>query len=631
MRALALLLGTGGALLGALEPEYRLLAVFGAGAAVLASLPQPGRRSLPSQCGLVAALALAVASFCRPSLRQADTVLLYSYLRSAAFDGDLHFANERQQLGVSDPWPDTATGHRPNPHGPGPALLWAPFFFAAHAYVKAAGWLGASGVAADGFSSPYLRSMLAGTSAAAAVGCLLLGRAIRARAGSAPAVLAVVAAFAASPALYYCFVVPGMSHGPAFALTSVGVWLTDRVREEDRRRNWVALGALAGLLLATRYQDVAFLLFPAPFALAALRSPRGRGHVLAAAVASLLAFAPQLLSWKIIDGAWVRLPGGAGVRYAAGESGMAYMDPRAPRLLDVLLSADHGLLVWTPIALPALAGLAFGPRSWGWLARGGLLVVLVNLWLSATLTHSWTGEDAFGARRFDVSWPFFAVGLAAVAVWLRRRPLVLPALVALAAAAWNVGLMALYQRRATRDAAPLERAAEYQAHQLRRVLENAAERLGGPGARALVYRALVGEYFYWNINPSGTISVAARGDERYLDGGWSPPMNRSGPATFRWAQGDESCVRIPIANRPQHGLRTVVTLRAPEELEGSQIVTPVLNGRPLPSAVVTHEWSDTAFVLPASVLHSGENRLCLTFHTALPDGRTAAVSVIQLP
>src|SRR4029450_11633722 len=93
---------------------------------------------------------------------RADSVSYYAYLRSAVFDRDLDFGNEWAHWGYPEP-ARTPTGLHRNVQSVGPALLWAPFFMAAHVYVELGRALGWVRYAPDGYTLPYRRSGALGT------------------------------------------------------------------------------------------------------------------------------------------------------------------------------------------------------------------------------------------------------------------------------------------------------------------------------------------------------------------------------------------------------------------------------------------------------------------------------------
>ncbi|MCA9696148.1 MAG: hypothetical protein KC431_01400, partial [Myxococcales bacterium] len=91
-----------------------------------------------------------------------------------------------------------------------------------------------------------------------------------------------------------------------------------------------------------------------------------------------------------------------------------------------LLSTHHGALVWCPVLVLGLLGLAIGGASRG---RGALLLaalVALQFWLDAGTreiepftvlgTRTWTGGTAFGPRKFVDALPLLLPGV----IWLER-------------------------------------------------------------------------------------------------------------------------------------------------------------------------------------------------------------------
>jgi hypothetical protein len=122
--------------------------------------------------------------------------------------------------------------------------------------------------------------------------------------------------------------------------------------------------------------------------------------------------------------------------------------------VQVLLSPEHGFLIWTPLALLAIAGLV-------WMAvravptttmdSAGLRRVAVCMLLmiasqvyTAGSVESWTVAGAFGQRRFVAITVLLVIGLAGLQHCLTTRPAVrqLARVAALLAVYWNLALMA---------------------------------------------------------------------------------------------------------------------------------------------------------------------------------------------
>jgi hypothetical protein len=313
--------------------------------------------------------------------------------------------------------------------------------------------------------------------------------------------------------------------------------------------------------------------------------------------------------------------------------GSGYVDWTSPHLLDVVLSADRGLFSWTPLAALGVLGLVLGLRREALLAGAALAVVALTAWVNGGV-RDWAGSDAFGARRFDLVLPWLAVGLAhvieATARMAARRPLLVPALLAAALVAWNLGLLRLHARGTFTEAAPLADVAAGEAGLLRRGATRALGRLFGARGRSLAYRFFVGEYFYVNANLGGTIAVGGD-DARWLGEGWSPPRWHEGGPRFRWALYPRACVLVPLSS--PFRLDAILTARVPRRLE-TQELTVLANGTTVGSGRLGPDWTDVRFTLPAAALVAGENQVCFQFSRAWgEEGQQvgAQVSRVQLP
>ncbi|MET0553608.1 MAG: hypothetical protein ABW221_11260 [Vicinamibacteria bacterium] len=567
------------------------------------------------------AAAWAIAACVGPEFR-GDAGSYFVYLRSAAFDRDLDFTNDWE--GLERPPPPATAGGRPgNTQSVGPALAWSPFFGVAHAYVLAERAQGRLRYAADGFSTPYRRAPVLGTLAALLGGVLLLGRALARAFGPRVGWLSVAATATATPVLYYALVVPAMAHGLTFAASAALLWACLRSRERPGPGSWALVGALLGAAALVRWQAAVWGLFVAVLAIVEWRRGRARAAWIAGAAGlTAVLLLPQLAAWHALYGRFLTVPQGPG-----------YMDWRAPHLADVLLSADHGLFAWTPLAWLGLAGLVACWRRDRTVHTGALLVLAATAWVNGSVTDwDWAAGDAFGARRFDLAMPLVAWGLAtllaAVVPLLARRPLLLPAALLAVFAAWNVGLVALFREGRHAGAAPIDVVAGGQARLGRDAVLSVAGTVGGARARALAYKHLSGEYLF-GLHPDGVVELAA--EERLLREGWSARANRSQAPHFRWALWPRACLLLPLASA--HDVTLEVTARAPRRAL-PQSADATWNDAPLATTPLTAEWQTIALRVPKDRVRAGENSFCLAFASAADGdegGRVAAaVATVRL-
>lgn len=595
-----------------------LLALLGVVAAAGANRGRP-RIVMPA----LLSLALSAASAVQPQFA-ADSRAYYAYLRSAYFDHDLDFSNEWQAWG-SRPHQVTETGLGRNVQSVGPALVWAPFYVLADVYVRIDRALGCRH-SRDGYSLPYLRATALGTIVVALLGTWALVLALDARHARQVALLSALGSVAASPILYYVFVMPAMAHGLVYGISAALVWAWQRARREPSLAAWVLVGGCLGLLVLVRWQAAVLVLLVGPLAIQGLLQRSVRPLWLAAAAGvAVLGFLPQMLAWRLLFGTLLTLPQGG-----------AFLDWSSPHLVDALFSADHGFFSWTPLMLAAFGALLVClPRDP--LLFGGSLAVLVgSAWVNGSVV-TWSGGDAFGARRFDLCVPLAAFGIALLvdkaASVARRSPALVPAVALLAATVWNVSLIASFRHGRYRAGAPIDRVAGDQGNNLRLAAQRLLGLLAGERGRGLAYKYFSGEYFYSKYNRSGTLDLAHVPKQDLL-GGWSRVYREPGEPAFRWALFPRACVRIPLEAPVE--LRVAVSARAPAGGQ-PQLMSVLWNEHVVGTATVGTHWGEHTVVLPVSAGVSGENALCLRFGRpapraeAAPQLATAAVSRIQLP
>ncbi len=548
-----------------------------------------------------------------------DSFAYFAHLRSASFDFDLDFRNEWQEFRGED---GETRGRRVSVFSAGPAVVWSPFYLAAHLYVQLDRAFGRGLYERDGFSLPYRRATALGTVAVVVLGYSLLFTTLARIRGPAVAALATGGAVLASPVLYYTIHVPAMSHGIASGLAAAFLWAWDRARLEPSLRAWNVLGGLLGLLAACRWQAAVYVVLAALLAAEGLARKRIPPIWLASATAAaFLAFTPQLIAWYTFFGRFFVLPQGRG-----------FLDLTSAHWLDTLVSADHGFFNWTPLMLLGLLGLVAGLRDSFMLHAGGLLVFALTVWVNGSVpAFDWAAGDAFGARRYSEIVPLMVIGLGFLLESstraLKRWPLLAPASAIAALVVWNLGFVSHFRARKYPDAAPLERLAKDQARLLQ---ESAADVLGavsGDEGRALAYKIFTAEYFYSGLNPSGTIVL--RSEERFLRRGWHTGSRRTARRTYRRALYPEACVAIPLDAR--FPLRVSITARAPDGLE-DQTLALAVNERVIGSAPLPIEWSELPFLVPEDDLVRGENAFCLRFTKSLGEPPVAAlVEKVQLP
>jgi hypothetical protein len=375
--------------------------------------------------GLVILCILYVLSlpFVAHRMTASDAIEYYAYDRSLYFDHDLNFFNDYQGFYDRNPKAlekfkegfldkTNPAGHAINNGPAGSALLWSPFFLAGDASARALHAVGSS-VAADGFSGPYIRAVSLGASIYAGIGMILTYLLARAITNAPAAFWATLAIWLATPAIFYSHLAPTYAHATSWFAASAFLTVWFRTRGGRTWRAWLALGALGGLVAMVREQDAVFLAVPAVDEtlrlLPGLRRPdrpwlRDLARTLAGGIfmglCAVVAFSPQLAVYKTLNGNF---------RPSSEVSDKLHWN--APNALRVLFEAHHGMFVWSPVLLLAVVGLGLliaRDYRLGLSLSTGLLLT----WYLNGAFQTWSTAGAFGARRFIVCSPIFAIGLA---------------------------------------------------------------------------------------------------------------------------------------------------------------------------------------------------------------------------
>lgn len=362
----------------------------------------------------------------------------YAWLASAVVDRDLDFRNQYEHAdplfrnhaidasGQAQPGLVTPTGHVGNQWAVGPAVLWSPWFLAAHALVVVTGT-----DPQDGYAPIYRRFVATGSMV---YGFLTLALAVSAarrfRLSPAAIRIAAILMWGASALLMYAYMLPFHVHTSAAFTTALFLWCWIVRDGRFGRSEWAVWGMCCGLMGMSYHVDLVF----GVVALHALKmswaSRRWRlaGDVAAFAGAALITALPQWIGKSIVYGSAL----------ATGYRDEFFW--LAPRLFDTLFSTNHGAILWTPL-------IGIGVCGWIILRKDARI-----LWIGAAALlfyftiasyQNWHGLSSFGNRFFiSLSLPLL-IGVAAVAQRVMRggrSATIATCVVAGMLILWNTGL-----------------------------------------------------------------------------------------------------------------------------------------------------------------------------------------------
>ena len=524
-------------------------------------------------------------------------------------------------------------GGRPFTHPgvePGTAVLWAPFYLLGHAVATAANAAGIY-VAANGESQPYRNALRLG---AAVYGLLAALFAQRAAARFVRPLLAAVCAagfWLASPLYHYTVAEPVMAHAPGAAVSSLLLLLWLRAREAPQRvRRWVAVAIVGGLLVTIQRYD-AYLLLPALLSATVLVWTRwrqgdstGRRRTVLAVAGAAAAFGLALLPLVLLA---LATPDRFLLNPEIIRTQML-ADWARPHIGPVLFSSNGGLFAWTPLALPAVFGLALLARRDQRVGLTLLATLALGVYVLAS-NPTWSAGVSFGARRLTEAYPIFVLGLCVAAEALLRRPWVL----ALAALALFALQNVLFSEQVQRGRVDNGDAVSF----LTVVQGSAADfhgALGHPGSWpanwvfAWKYGVSPGRFddLFGRLPRHGWgLRIGSPEDAAVLGRGWSRAEEGE---NGRWAEGEDATLLFTLTAPVDRRLRLRgAAVRDP----GARVqsVSVEVNGEAVGSLSLTPEGQSWEAVVPAATWRPGLNEI--RFRPAWRLSRKEAWAVDQPP
>lgn len=512
----------------------------------------------------------------RPVLARGDGHNMYLMARSTALDGDWVFDNDLARFG--DVWkqPRTQTGRKGIPMPIGPALVWTPLIWTAHAGAAVVNVVGGD-IEMHGYTPWHQRCVFL-SSVVFACGAVLLGLRLAKRfvGGAWAPSYAAVAILLGTSLTYYATHMPSYSHAmDAFACAAfLAYWALTLGRRDVRRH--VLLGVLLGIAALIRVQELALgIVVAVEVVVESVRAARARdvrttlrwlgSGALVLAVA-LVVFTPQLYAWHVVYGDAFAIP-----------QGKYFTRFEAPMIAELLFSSRNGWFSTTPIAYLAMIGLVLVPRPARFVAGCLLAAVAIQVYLNSTIIDWWAGAS-FGQRRMCNVTVVLVVGLAAL-IWrlgglaarARRVPrgvwhgvlvVLLGALVA-----WNVSRVWKLRGGKTAPSQPRATCCADVPSPVRGVAQWFYDRIGNPfvfPANAVFalrhdvdlkrWDLAVGKYpveghLEWLADDRlykhrGTWPIGSPGSEPYIVGGLSRPASAGG-RTFRATTAPAATVLVP--------------------------------------------------------------------------------------
>ncbi|HSI90824.1 MAG TPA: hypothetical protein VK927_06870 [Adhaeribacter sp.] len=208
---------------------------------------------------------------------------------------------------------------------------------------------------------------------------------------------------------HYTIREPGMSHVYLFFLFSVFIVFTPRFLQNPSAKNMVRLGLLLGLITLIRPTNCLIVLYLLLYNVYSFNGLLARLKLFLSRFKTLwlvplmmfVVFIPQFIYWHYISGSFII--------YSYNQEGFIYWND--PRILKVLFDVQNGWLLYSPVAVLALAGLVWGifKRETGFIPVALLIMLFTYIFSS---WWAWWFGGAFGHRCFVEFYSFLALPFA---------------------------------------------------------------------------------------------------------------------------------------------------------------------------------------------------------------------------
>jgi hypothetical protein len=339
-----------------------------------------------------------------------DVISYYAYLPATMIYKDLTLDFTQDSAGYfSDKfWPlKTPDGRNVIKMSMGLSFLYAPFFVMGHIAA------GMTGYPADGFSMPYKFFLTMSALFYLALGLYFLRKILENYFSQKVVIITLIATVLGTNLYFYSAIESTMPHVYLFALFSAFIYLTIRWYEKPDMESAIIIGLLGGLITLIRPTDIILAVFFFLWDVKSLEELKQRflffiknpQFKIAMALTFLIVWVPQFAYWKYATGHWLY--------YSYNDEGFNFLHPH---IIDGLFSYRKGWLLYTPVMLLAITGLALSYKKMKKIFFPSLIFLVLNIYIITSWWCWWYG-GSFGGRPFIDSYPVLALSLAVFIKW----------------------------------------------------------------------------------------------------------------------------------------------------------------------------------------------------------------------
>ena len=336
-----------------------------------------------------------------------DIISYYAYLPSTFIyhDPALHFVDNAPEEVKSKVWyHTTSTGGRALKYTMGMAILYSPFFFAAHVIAPL------SGFNPNGYTLPYRIALIVSCTFYLAFALYFLRKILSMFFSSTITALTTIAIVLGTNLFCYSTSEAPMTHVYSFFLFAVFIYSTIKWYEQPGYSKSILLGFLIGLISVVRPTNVLIVLFFLLWDIRSFSDLKNRffyfirqiKFLIPIFLCCLLMWVPQFIYWKMVSGQWFY--------YSYGEEGFFFLHPQ---IINGLFSYRKGWLLYTPMMIIALAGIPLLYKYYRPFFIPILTFTMLNIYIILSWWTWWYG-GGFGQRPFIESYALLAIPLAAI-------------------------------------------------------------------------------------------------------------------------------------------------------------------------------------------------------------------------
>jgi hypothetical protein len=331
-------------------------------------------------------------------------IFIYKDLKKVAFHNDLDKKYGYQGNDFYAALPST-NGNLVMKYTSGMAIMYAPAFLIAHALATPLGY------DADGFSKPYQVAIGVWSLVLTLIGLWFLRKVLLKAGFEDKAVGYTLLAIAlATNFTEYSAINNAMAHGYIFMLYAIMLWLTLLFYETPSLFRALGIGLTIGLAILSRPTELGIVLIPLFWEISNKTALINRfiffkkqyAKILLTAFTIVCIGSIQLIYWKYVSGHFLY--------NSYGPEGK--MEWLKTHIIDGMVSAQKGWLVYTPIMLFSLIGFIFlfkKQRPYFWSI---FLFILIFIYIS--FAHKfWVYGGGLGQRQMIQIYPLLAFPMAA--------------------------------------------------------------------------------------------------------------------------------------------------------------------------------------------------------------------------